>query len=717
MPPAATSNRYAKHRAEEQIRKAAASSAERDIGRIPNIKNVRRRRAASKSCAEFFKTYNPLAFYLDWSKSQLNELARMDEVVFHGAMSAIADPRGDGKTTRCRMLVLFAEGNAYRFYTFLIGANEEKATDSLGSVATMIRFLPEFAEDFPEICYPIRRLGGVANRASGQLCEGVSTLITWSRDRIVFPTVPPPKNWPKDWPLRSDGMVPTSGSIIGSAGLTADGIRGSLLTLNTGEMKRPDLVIIDDPQTSESAASKTQNKTRYKLVSADVLGMAGPGKTIAAVMPCTVIERGDMVDLILDRKLNPLWRGERTRLMISMPTNMEAWEDYFKVYAACQQKEPPDISDANALYIERRAILDEGAEASWDQRKLESEVSAIQHAMHLYFRDPRAFWSEYQNEPLPPESTLVAGAIKEADLLEKLNSMRRGVVPRDCTRVVAFIDVGKEILFYCICAFNERFSGAIIDYGCFPDQFSPLVSARSPNPSLSDSFKGASETARIYAGLNVLVSKILDARFEQFDTPEKLSVSKLLIDSGFQSETVFQFVRERTSGGVVLPSKGYSVAARRSPMAEWAKKQGERSGFNWKEYAATSANKGRWVIYDANKWKSMAVDRIKLPMGDRAAISIFGSKQDASAGLHTLLFSHLAAEYPIEVSALGRTVNEWEQREGQENHLFDCFVGCCVAASVAGLQWTPDATPRPKRERPKADFDELQRRAQSMPVL
>jgi hypothetical protein len=95
-------------------------------------------------------------------------------------------------------------------------------------------------------------------------------------------------------------------------------------------------------------------------VSADVLGMAGPGKTIAAVMPCTVIAQGDFIDRILDRKQHPLWRGERTKLLKTMPKDLDAWERYFEVYRAGATREPPDRSAADAYYRAYRAELDAG---------------------------------------------------------------------------------------------------------------------------------------------------------------------------------------------------------------------------------------------------------------------------------------------------------------------------------------------------------------------
>jgi hypothetical protein len=166
------------------------------------------------------------------------------------------------------------------------------------------------------------------------------------RRPIVFPTVPPPANWPKHWPLRGpDGMVPTSGVVIATSGLTGEGIRGVAQDAHTGEMVRPDFVLLDDPQTPESARSSTQNHNREQLVSADVLGMAGPGKAIAAVMPCTVIEPGDMVDRILDRAKHPLWRGERTGILKSMPKDLARGTRTSRSTRRCAQLEPPDFAE------------------------------------------------------------------------------------------------------------------------------------------------------------------------------------------------------------------------------------------------------------------------------------------------------------------------------------------------------------------------------------
>lgn len=61
-----------------------------------------------------------------------------------------------------------------------------------------------------------------------------------------------------------------------------------------GRSVRPELVVLDDPQTDESARSLSQCATRESILAGAVLGLAGPGKKISGIMPCTVIRPGDM---------------------------------------------------------------------------------------------------------------------------------------------------------------------------------------------------------------------------------------------------------------------------------------------------------------------------------------------------------------------------------------------------------------------------------------
>jgi len=663
--------------------KARASLAARDIGPIPAIASVERRESCRQSLRTFCETYGGSAFYLGWSLDHLKMMSRIEESVFQGALFAFAMPRGSGKTTICRLAALWALSYAHRRFVFLIGATSSKADEALDSIRSIIRSNPIYGADFPEIAFPVQAIQGIGQRATGQLCLGESTLIEWS-GQITLPTVPPPPNWPELWPLRADGKVPTSGAVMKTSGLTGEGIRGSLITLATGEMVRTDFVLLDDPQTPESARSKSQNFTRLSLISADVLGMAGPGKRIAAVMPCTVIEPDDAVDQILDRTKHPLWRGERTAMLTTMPTNLAAWDVYFQVYSRCAQLEPPSYEESNAYYIANRDKLDEGAVASWPDRFDPTEVSAIQSAMHLYFRDPRSFWAEYQNKPIPSHGVSVFEELKEHEIERKYSGTKRQYCPNETTRLTAAIDVGSRVCWYSVVAWDENFGGTVVDYGPWPGQYRQYFTAADVRPALPDlpEFRGYDETAIVYAALGQMVEYFTSRDYPRIGGGDMV-LDRILIDSGKWTETVYQFCRSSPHKLILSPSKGFGITATGRPISEWARKDGQRLGDNWR---IQTEQKARVVSFDTNHWKSFLVRRLKTPLGSRGCLRLFGEP-----GVdHSLYADHLTSEYRTEASGRGRVVEEWKIRPDRvDNHYWDTLVMAAVAASVSGLVWSP----------------------------
>jgi hypothetical protein len=677
----------------------------REIGDIPKIANVRRRGRTLKSLKLFAETYCYPSLYHDWSKNQLRAIARIEEAVFQKLLFALAMERGSGKTTICRIAVLWAISNALCRYPFLIGATDTKAKESLDFVRTTIRFGTEYTADFPEIAFPAQCLQGIANRATGQTCNGESTLIDWSVDRIVLPTVPPPENWPKAWQLRDDGRVPTSGVLTSAAGLTGEGIRGSLKTLTTLEQVRPDLVLLDDPQTPESARSMTQNATRLQLVTADVLGMAGPGVGITGIMPCTVIEPGDMVDTILDRQKNPLWRGERTGILNAMPKLTPDLSAYFEVYARCMLKEPPDFTESNEHYQARQDALESGLEASWPDRKLSWEVSAVQHALHLYYRDPRGFAAEYMNRPTPPPEPGGPSRHLTPAVAKKLSGTPRFEVPRNATRLSAFIDVGKHLLWYAVVAWDERYNGTAIDYGCYPPQARTDFSASDPQPSIQQLHAGVPEDQAVYLALQTLAGRVLGRTYPRQDTNEPLTVGRCLIDRGWWPDVVMLFARREVAyRAVVLPSKGWGEKPSSRPMNSWPTRAGEQVGPNWR-IGSAEHGKGRQVTVDVDKWKGFAFDRLVTGPGGSGCLDLFGDEAHA----HAMFARHCAAErgFGVAVEDSGKKYEKWEKRQpGLDNHLWDCVVGCCVAASIQGLVWNPTGTPEPNVARSKRKLSE-----------
>jgi hypothetical protein len=172
-------------------------------------------------------------------------------------------------------------------------------------------------------------------------------------------------------------------------------IRGQNHARPDGKVVRPQLVMVDDPQTTESAWSPSQSQRREAILAGDVLGMAGPGKKISGLMACTVIRPGDMADSILDREKHPEWQGERTKMVYAFPSNEKLWQQYAEIRADSLRNDG-DGSTATEFYIKNREAMDAGAIVAWPERHNEDEISAIQHAMNLRLRDEAAFFAEFQ---------------------------------------------------------------------------------------------------------------------------------------------------------------------------------------------------------------------------------------------------------------------------------------------------------------------------------
>jgi hypothetical protein len=157
---------------------------------------------------------------------------------------------------------------------------------------------------------------------------------------------------------------------------------------------------------------------------------------------------------------------------------------------------------------------------------------------------------------------------------------------------------------------------------------------------------------------------------------------------------------------VIIPSHGRFVGASSLPFSEYRRRPGDRVGLNWRIPNVHGKRAIRHVVYDTNWWKSFINARLRVSMGDRGCLSLFGT----NAETHRMLGEHLTSEYFVKTEARGRSVDEWKQRPEQpDNHWFDCLVGSAVAASMQGvvLQGIEGVT-EVRRER--ISFTEMQKR-------
>lgn len=663
---------YDRHRDRAARRQSEQSLSGRDIGALPSVADPERKAFCENNFRLFCETYFAESFSLAWSDDHLKVITRIEQAVLQGGLYALAMPRGSGKTTLAEDACIWAMLYGHRDFIALIGATETAALEMLDTIKSALRDNELLAADFPEICFPIAQMDGIANRCAGQLCLGKHTWMTWTDKEIVLPTIAGSR---------------ASGIIVRVAGITGR-VRGMKFTPPTSsQSRRPKLVIVDDPQDDESAASEEQNRKRMRVLSGAILGLAGPGQKISGVMPCTVIRPGDMADQILDPDKHPDWNGERCKMLYSFPTDMKLWNQYAEIREDSLRRFK-DIHLGTEFYAEHRAEMDVGARVYWPARYEPDEISAVQNAMNLYFRDPESFFAEYQNEPLVDDPDAEV-KLTLAQLETRLNGFEHLAIPVEATRLTAFIDIQKKLLYYVVVAWTEHFGGNVIDYGAWPDQHRRYFSLNDANPTMQMTFPALAFEGMLYESLTALTNDLLGRSWQREDGAQ-LHIERCLIDSawGESTDTVYFFCRRSRFGSVVIPSNGVGITAAKKPMTEYRKQEGDRLGLNWMIPNVRGKRVLRHVLYDTNYWKTFVRQRLLTALGDRGALTVYGRDKDR----HRLLFDHWLSEYSHKTSGGGRTLDEWAMRPGAENHWWDGLVGCAVGASIQGVQFRPVAS-------------------------
>jgi hypothetical protein len=248
MPQAAdkTADKTVDTREKQRKWDARNTSKQNDIGAIPPVLNPERRAAAEASLQVFLETYFPGVFRLAWSPDHLEVIAKTEQALVEGTYFALAMPRGAGKSSIHQRAALWALLCGHCSFVMVVCADATKAIQSLASIKTELERSVILSHDFPEVCYPVRKLGGIAMKAKYQHVNGVQTSIGWTAEQVVLPTVNGSRS---------------SGGILRVSGITAAS-RGAQYTREdkTGhvtEVIRPELILVDDFQTREALDIET----------------------------------------------------------------------------------------------------------------------------------------------------------------------------------------------------------------------------------------------------------------------------------------------------------------------------------------------------------------------------------------------------------------------------------------------------------------------------
>ena len=264
-----------------------------------------------------------------------------ERCILHGGQAATLYARGGGKTTWIDMIApLWAMLYGHRRFPVAIGASIKAAKKNLKTIKKLLARSPEILADFPAVAIPIRALGGISQRCASQTYHGAATDIEWGSDQITLPTL-------RSGGVGSGGVEELSHPLTHSptppfahsqpldlgcgAILAVTGVGGAIRGANEGG-QRPDMLLIDDPQTKKAAASPKLVQSILEYIHSDALALAGHDTTIAAFLTITPQRYGDVATEISSQAKYPEWAVKVQPFIKTLPPK---WDQLVTLF--CEQ--------------------------------------------------------------------------------------------------------------------------------------------------------------------------------------------------------------------------------------------------------------------------------------------------------------------------------------------------------------------------------------------
>lgn len=669
---AAEANRL---RAAETSRQKSISV--RELGEIPPCSDPKLRKRCKNNLILFARSCYPHIITSDFGKPHLELLAALQSAVLNGESAVLALPRGYGKSSLALIAATWAILYAHRRYVLLIGASASAGKRLIRNIRSELLYNPILgnaavnpdSEDeeltdgglFPEITYPMRKVGTLGARAAGQIHNGQPTRIGMSADRLILPTI--------------EGSI-ASGLVIESTGLNGE-IRGKNHTTSAGSL-RPDLVLVDDPQTDKSARSATQVEQRYDLINGCISGLSSVDNPIAMVASVTVVEDEDLACKLLK---SPYWRSVKYGVVNQLPAEeqLERWSEYnnLRVSLIDEGKDDGEIqTELNAFFKAHEEELTGKMVPTWDAFRNPGDISPLQKIMSLYYEDFGSFVRERMNDPSLAQ-TMETLKLSVEGLESKINNYKRGAVPLDVEAITCGCDSQTAGIYWCIVGHAADGSAYVLDYGKLP----------KGRKSITALYGGKPLEECVYLGYTDLLNVLLNRKFVRVDGLE-LQISKILCDAG-HGPTSAKVLQALADAQDLRVQPVYGRASTPDTQIFGKRKPGELAGTGWRMPPVRSVRdvKGnkiimpRHVLLDVNAWKSTLRSKLIARQGTAGSMSIF---KDAAVN-HRDFFLHLTAERSSALTGKYGTIDVWKLLPNRQNHYWDVLNYATAAGSMVTL--------------------------------
>lgn len=662
---------------------------------VPTV-SLRRRKRLERDIVGWLTHYFPAIFTYGLTQQQRTMAEAILTAARFGGDQAIAAPRGEGKTTITECVVIYCVLTGITTFPLILAATGPDAERILANIKAQFEDNDLLYEDYQEVCGPARELQGLPNRANGQIVAGAigtqsvnesRSRIKWSGRQIVLPLI-------------DVKYSRARGQIIATRGLDA-AVRG----IRYGTM-RPDLAVIDDPETREVAESETQPERLEKKIDQDIAGLAGQRKRLARVMLTTLMNRTSVSATFTDSARKPSWKGRRFRLIQDWPERRDLWDEYTSLRQAGQSGGDEFGRKAHEFYLTHRQEMDAGAIVCNPHRYVadvmpdgtQQQVSSLQACFDLIADiGESAFATEYQNDP-PEESGPIESGITAHRIQKQVSGYDRKVIPPECVLITQGIDVRKIALHWVVRAWRADATGYVVDYGVH---------------EVHGTTYGSDE------GVDQAVRRAILARMEAFsadgyESGDGKIETLTLVDAGWRTDAVYAACREIGIGIMPVMGFGKSSGCTQANFHDVQRRTPDRKpGNGW----FLSKRSKLWLVCaDADRWKAWEHDRWMTAPGKPGSLQMFGQPSEKPDRMsddeknHHAYARHITNEIEIEEPHKGTLRRVWKAKSDNV-HWLDASYYADVAASMKGISiGGMGAATRTGQARPRVSLSDMAKR-------
>jgi phage terminase large subunit GpA-like protein len=239
----------------------------------------------------------------------------------------------------------------------------------------------------------------------------------------------------------------------------------------------------------------------------------------------------------------------------------------------------------------------------------------------------------------------------------------RGHVPGDCRHLTAAVDCGKYLLHWAVFAWCEGVTCHVVDYGRIEVAGDELGPERA-----------------IYLGLQQF-KDACEAGWSR-STTDTWKPELCLVDAGYQTPTVYNFVRDAGKRFMPLVGRGATQQAAYHRPREVNKQTiwvGEGVHVNRVD---TEHGEAQLVEANSDHWKTFLHARLTTPTTVQGALTLCAGQVND----HLSFAKHLTSEKQVEEFVAGKgAVTKWV-KEHKNNHWLDASYMNCVAGQLLGVR-------------------------------